>query len=249
MKAMEGHKVVDHAAWVAARQKHLIKEKEFTRLRDQVTRERQALPWERVEKEYSFEGPDGRLSLRDLFGGQSQLVIYHAMWNPDTADPPRTTYTTDSPCFVCSWWMDNLDRQAIHLTHRAATIAAVSRAPYSKIAAYRKRMGWTFPYYGSGGSDFNVDYHVSFAPEEMKGGKVEYNYTTSPWGSGMTEAPGITVFFKDEDDAIFHTYSTYARGLDMLNVGYHYMDLLPMGRDEAGQGPMRWLHRRDEYQD
>jgi predicted dithiol-disulfide oxidoreductase (DUF899 family) len=243
---MPPQKVVDHKAWVEARKRHLAKEKEFTRLRDQLSRERRDLPWELVEKDYVFEGPEGRRTFGDLFEGRSQLVLYHAMWNPDTADPPNTTYTVDAPCFVCSWWMDNLDRQAVHLAHRDITIAAASRAPYSKIARYRERMGWSFPYYSSAGSDFNFDYGVSFTPEQIREKTVEYNYRRADW-SRMTEAPGISVFFRDGEGSIYHTYSTYERGLDMLNVGYHYMDLVPKGRDEGDTGAF-WVRRRDEYE-
>jgi predicted dithiol-disulfide oxidoreductase (DUF899 family) len=241
---MANHRVVGHNDWVAARTKHLQKEKEFTQLRDQLSQERRDLPWELVDKEYSFEGESGRRTLTDLFDGRGQLVIYHAMWNPDTAGP-NTTWTVDSPCFSCSYWMDNFDRVAVHLNHRDITIAAASRAPYSKISDYRKRMGWTFPYYSSSGSDFNFDYGVSFTADELKQGKVNYNYRLNPFS--MTEAPGASVFRK-EDRAIYHTYSTYARGLDMLNVAYHYMDLVPKGRDEHGEG-QRWVRRRDEYPD
>lgn len=242
---MAGNKVVSHEEWVKARQKHLQKEKEFTRLRDQLTRERQQLPWERVEKEYSFEGERGRQTLAEVFDGRSQLTVYHAMFNPDTAGP-KTPWTEDAACFVCTWWMDNFDRQAIHLNHRDITIVAISRAPYPKIAAYKQRMGWTFPYLSSAGSDFNFDYDVSFREEDIASGKVEYNYRPTDWSG--TEAPGVSAFLKDADGAIFHTYSTYERGLDMLNVGYHYMDIAPKGRDETG-GAMSWLHRRDEYPD
>jgi predicted dithiol-disulfide oxidoreductase (DUF899 family) len=241
---MPEQRVVSHDEWLKSRQKHLQKEKEFTRLRDQLTRERQRLPWELVEKEYTFDGERGSQTLADLFDGRSQLVVYHAMFNPDTAGP-RTPYTTDAACFVCSWWMDNFDRVAIHLNHRDVTIVAISRAPYDKIAAYKRRMGWTFPYLSSAGSDFNFDYHVSFRDEDLARGKVEYNYRPVSWS--MSEAPGISVFLKD-DGRIYHTYSTYERGLDMLNVAYHYMDLVPKGRDEA-DGAMSWLRRHDEYPD
>jgi predicted dithiol-disulfide oxidoreductase (DUF899 family) len=245
---MTTHKVVQHDAWVTARKKHLAKEKEFTRLRDQLSRERRELPWELVEKEYTFEGEKGRQTLGDLFEGRSQLVIYHAMFNPETTGP-RTTWTADAPCFVCSFWMDNFNGITVHLNHRDITIAAVSRAPYPKLAAYKKRMGWTFPWLSSVGSDFNVDYHVSFTPEELETGRIYYNYEINPtWGwSAMSEGPGISVFLK-QDGRIYHTYSTYARGLDMLNVAYHYMDLVPKGRDE-GDGGASWVRRRDEYPD
>ena len=240
---MTTHKVVTHDQWVAARKKHLAKEKEFTRLRDRLSKERRGLPWELVEKKYTFEGEKGRQTLGEVFEGRSQLVIYHAMFNPETAGP-HTTWTADAPCFVCSFWMDNFNGITVHLNHRDITMVAVSRAPYAKLAAYKRRMGWTFPWYSSVGSDFNFDYRVSFTPEELAAGKVDYNYRMEP--VSMSEAPGISVFLK-EGGRIYHTYSTYARGGDMLNVAYHYMDLVPKGRDESEVG-VAWLRRRDEYQ-
>ena len=243
---MTTHKVVTHDQWVAARKKHLAKEKEFTRLRDQLSQERRELPWELVETDYTFEGGKGRLTLGEIFDGRRQLVIYHAMFNPDTAGP-RSTWTTDAPCFVCAFWMDNFNGITLHLNHRDITMAAVSRAPHAKLAAYKRRMGWTFPWYSSVGSEFNFDYRVSFTPDELKGDRVDYNYGMNPW-STMSEAPGISVFLK-EDGRIYHTYSTYARGLDMLNVAYHYMDLVPKGRDEGDAGAPAWVRRRDEYPD
>src|SRR5215218_7468263 len=222
---MTTHKVVKHDEWLKARKRHLAKEKELTRLRDQLSRERRELPWELVEKQYTFEGEHGRQTLTDLFEGRGQLVIYHAMFNPDTAGA-HTTWTADAPCFVCSFWMDNFNGITIHLNHRDITIAAISRAPYPKLAAYKKRMGWGFPWLSSLGSDFN--------------------YRLRPWGS--TEAPGISVFVKDGGQ-IYHTYSTYERGLDMLNLAYHYMDLVPKGRDEAEGAGALWVRRRDEYPD
>jgi len=241
---MTTHKVVTHDAWVTARKKHLAKEKEFTRLRDQLSRERRDLPWERVEKAYVFEGAAGQQSLADLFAGRQQLVIYHAMFNPDTAGP-RTTWTPDAPCYSCSFWMDNFNGVTVHLNHRDITMAAVSLAPYAKLAAYKQRMGWTFPWLSSAGSDFNFDYHVSFTADELQAPTVEYNYQATHFP--LSEAPGISVFLKDEDGQIYHTYSTFGRGLDMLNVAYHYMDLVPKGRDENEQGQAGWVHRRDEY--
>jgi len=218
---MPTHKVVKHDEWLKARKKHLAKEKEFTRLRDQLSRERRDLPWELVEKPYTFEGEHGRQTLSEIFEGRGQLVIYHAMFSPDTAGP-HTPWTTDAP------------------------MAAVSRAPYPKLAAYKKRMGWGFPWLSSLGSDFNFDYRVSFTDEELKAQKVDYNYRLNPWA--ITEAPGISVFLKDGGQ-IYHTYSTYARGLDMLNLAYHYMDLAPKGRDEGDGGATEWVRRRDEYED
>jgi len=240
------HKVVSHKEWLEARKRHLADEKEFTRQRDNLSQARRDLPWERVEKEYGFEGPNGRATLSELFQGRGQLVIYHAMFNPDTASE-STTWTTDAPCMVCSYWMDNFDGVVVHLNHRDVTMAAVSYAPYENLAAYRKRMGWGFPWYSSRGSDFNFDYRVSFTPEELAAGKADYNYRTDPISVG-SEAPGISVFTRGEDGEIYHTYSAYARGLDMLNVAYHYLDIVPKGRDEGDTGAM-WIHRRDEYPD
>ena len=243
---MVAHKVVSHDEWVAVRKKHLAKEKEFTHLRDQLSRERRALPWELVEKDYAFEGQRGKVSLQDVFDGRSQLVVYHAMFNPDTAGP-QTTWTADAACYACSWWMDNFNGITVHLNHRDITMAAVSLAPYPAIASYKKRMGWSFPWFSSAGSDFNFDYHVSFTPDELKAAKVEYNYRLIP-PPDSSEAPGISVFLND-GGKIYHTYSTYERGLDMLNVAYHYMYLLPKGRDEGEGGLNTWVRRRDEYPD
>jgi predicted dithiol-disulfide oxidoreductase (DUF899 family) len=239
---LAAHKVVSHDEWLAARRQHLAKEKEFTRIRDQLSRERRELPWELVEKDYSFVGDDGRVSLSDLFEGRGQLVIYHAMFNPDTAGP-NTPWTPDAACYVCSFWMDNVNGVAVHLNHRDITMAAVSIAAYDKIAAYKKRMGWTFPWYSSAGGDFNFDYRVSFRPDELAR-EVDYNYRPSQWSG--TEAPGISVFLRDGGQ-IYHSYSTYSRGLDMLNVAYHYMDLVPKGRDETEGAAATWVRRHDEY--
>jgi predicted dithiol-disulfide oxidoreductase (DUF899 family) len=238
------HKVVSHAEWLEARKRFLIEEKEFTKRRDQLSESRRELPWELVTKDYTFEGPNGRVTLAGVFEGRSQLTIYHAMFNPDTANPPRTTWTKDAACTACSWWMDNFNSQVVHLNHHDITMAAVSLAPYPRLAAYGNRMGWTFPWYSSIGSDFNFDYRVSFTPEEIAAGEADYNYRTDPISG--SEAPGVSVFHRDQAGSIYHTYSAYARGLDMLNVGYHYMDIVPKGREEA-EGNMRWLHRRDEY--
>jgi predicted dithiol-disulfide oxidoreductase (DUF899 family) len=242
---MTPHKVVRREEWLAARKKHLAKEKEFTQLRDQLSRERRNLPWELVEKQYTFEGEGGTRTLGDLFVGRSQLVIYHAMFSPDTAGP-QTPWTRDAACYVCSFWMDNFNGITVHLNHRDITMAAVSRAPYPALAAYKQRMGWSFPWWSSLGSDFNFDFRVSFTDAELKAAKVDYNYRLNPWG--ITEAPGISVFLRDGGQ-IYHTYSTYSRGLDMLNVAYHYIDLVPKGRDEADGGAAVWVRRHDEYRD
>jgi predicted dithiol-disulfide oxidoreductase (DUF899 family) len=239
------HTVVSHEEWLAARTQLLADEKQFTLLRDRLNQQRRALPWEAVDTEYVFEGPNGRQTLAELFDGRSQLVVYHAMFNPDTAGP-NTTWTDGAPCFSCSYWMDNVNGAVVHLNHRDITMVAVSRAPYPAIMAYRKRMGWGFPWLSSAGSNFNFDYRVSFTEDELASGQVDYNYRLTSFP--MSEAPGASVFFKDGEGHIFHTYSTYARGLDMLNVAYHYMDLVPKGRDERGQG-QSWVRRHDEYED
>jgi predicted dithiol-disulfide oxidoreductase (DUF899 family) len=235
------HHVVSHDEWLAARKQLLAEEKEFTRLRDQLSQRRRDLPWEAVDKEYVFEGPHGRQTLAELFDGRSQLVVYHAMFDPATASP-STSWTEDAACQFCSFWADNFNGIVVHLNHRDVTLVAVSRAPYAKIAAYEQRMGWTFPWVSSGKSDFNFDYRVSFTTQEVAE-QADYNYTIQAVGP---EQPGVSVFCKDAAGRIFHTYSTYARGLDMLNVAYHYLDLVPKGRDEGDGGPY-WVRRHDEY--
>ena len=235
---MNDHNVVSREQWLAAREQHLAKEKEFTRLRDRLSRERRELPWVKVDKEYLFEGPNGEESLSDLFDGRSQLIIYHFMLGPDW----------EEGCPSCSFWADNFDRIDIHLNHRDITLIAVSRAQLDKLDAYKKRMGWSFKWVSSYGSDFNHDYHVSFSPDEMEKGEVYYNYTMTRFPAD--EAPAISVFYKDDDGEVYHTYSCYARGLDMLNGAYHYMDLAPKGRDEDGlPNTMAWLRRRDQYEE
>jgi predicted dithiol-disulfide oxidoreductase (DUF899 family) len=207
--------------------------------------ERRELPWEAVEKEYVFEGPDGKRTLAELFEGRSQLVVYHAMFDPDAASP-STSWTTTAACEHCSFWADNFDGITVHLAHRDVTLVAVSRASSEKIASYRRRMGWTFPWYSSRGSTFNFDYFVSFTQDEVAAKKAFYNYT---WQDpSASEREGVSVFCKDPKGKIFHTYSAYARGIDMVNVAYHYLDLVPKGRDEGNQGP-HWVCRHDEYKD
>ncbi|HLJ82262.1 MAG TPA: thioredoxin family protein [Ktedonobacterales bacterium] len=235
--------MVSRGAWLEARKHLLGKEKEFTHLRDQLSEARRDLPWERVEKEYVFEGAHGSMTLAELFDGRSQLVVYHAMFDPATASP-STPWTEDAACPYCSWWADNFNGIVVHLNHRDVTLVAVSRAPYAKIAAYEQRMGWTFPWVSSGNGDFNFDYRVSFTAQELAEKKADYNYTIH---ADHSEMPGASVFIKDAAGTIFHTYSTYARGLDMLNVAYHYLDLVPKGRDEGSRGPY-WVRRHDEYE-
>jgi predicted dithiol-disulfide oxidoreductase (DUF899 family) len=237
------HPVVSHEEWLAARKQLLAEEKEFTRLRDRLSQRRRDLPWEAVDKEYVFEGPHGRQTLADLFDARSQLIVYHAMFDPATASP-STSWTVDAACPGCSFWMDHFNGIIVHLHHRDVTLVAVSRAPYAAIAAYAQRMGWTFPWVSSGDSDFNFDYNVSFTAQEVAERKADYNYTTQD--PRLTEREGLSVFFKDAAGRIFHTYSAYARGLDMVNVAYHYLDLVPKGRDEGDRG-LYWVRRHDEY--
>jgi predicted dithiol-disulfide oxidoreductase (DUF899 family) len=237
------HTVVSHEEWLAARKQLLAEEKEFTRLRDRLSQRRRDLPWEAVDKEYIFEGPNGRQTLADLFDGRSQLVVYHAMFDPATASP-STPWTDDAACPGCSFWADNFNGIIVHLHHRDVTLVAVSRAPYAKIATYEQRMGWTFPWVSSDNTDFNFDYRVSFTAQEVAERKADYNYTIQD--PGISEREGLSVFAKDAAGRIFHTYSAYARGLDMVNVAYHYLDLVPKGRDEEGRG-LYWVRRHDEY--
>jgi predicted dithiol-disulfide oxidoreductase (DUF899 family) len=232
---MTDHTIATHEQWLAARLELLSAEKEFTRQRDALTRRRMAMPWERVEKSYRFEGPDGALSLTDLFDGRSQLIVYHFMFAPDW----------DEACKSCSFWADNFNGIPVHLGHRDVTFTAVSLAPLAKIDAYKKRMGWSFPWVSSHGSDFNFDYHASFTPEQIAAGTY-YNYQVQP--NKVSEQVGISVFARNERGEVFHTYSCYSRGVDMLNGAYHYLDLVPKGRDEDDlQFSMAWLRRHDQY--
>ena len=235
---MTDYKVVSRDEWLAARRQYLAKEKEFTRLRDQLSRERRELPWVRVDREYLFDGPGGSHTLSDLFDGCSQLIVYHFMFGPDW----------EEGCPTCSFWADNFNGIDVHLRHRDISLVAVSRAKLETLEAYRKRMGWSFKWVSSFDSDFNHDYQVSFTAEEMQAGEMMYNYRITTFPSD--EAPGISVFFKNGDGEIFHTYSCYARGLDLLIGAYNFMDLAPKGRDEDGLPyTQAWLRRRDQYDD
>jgi predicted dithiol-disulfide oxidoreductase (DUF899 family) len=229
-------KVVSSDEWLAARKEHLAKEKEFTKLRDKLSRERRELPWEKVEKQYVFEGPNGKETLADLFGQRRQLIVYHFMFGPGWKEG----------CPSCSYLADHYDGAAIHLANRDVTLAVVSRATLAEIETFKKRMGWRFKWVSSFGSDFNYDYHVSFTKDDTAKGKVFYNYA---WGEFPSEeAPGASVFYKDEAGEIFHTYSTYARGLDILVGTYNFLDLAPKGRDEDGLAhTMAWVRHHDRY--
>jgi predicted dithiol-disulfide oxidoreductase (DUF899 family) len=234
MTTTQDHPVVSHEEWLSTRTAFLAKEKEFTRLRDELNRRRRELPWEIVEKEYVFEGADGKQTLPELFDGRSQLIVYHFMFDPGW----------EAGCPHCSFWADNFNEIIVHLNQRDVTMIAVSRAPYPKLAAYEKRMGWDFKWVSSFGTDFNFDYRVSFTAEELERKEAVYNFKTLR--PGMQEREGASVFYKDPEGRVFHTYSTYARGIDMLNTAYHYIDLAPKGRDE-GDRTQFWVRRHDEY--
>ena len=231
---MKNSSVVSRDEWLRARKGLLVKEKEFTRLRDQLSAERRSLPWVKIDKEYVFEGPEGRQHLAELFDDKSQLMIYHFMLGPDW----------EEGCPSCSFWADNFDGIDIHLAHRDISFLCVSRAPYKKIEAYKQRMGWCFKWVSSYGSNFNFDLGVSFSPKEKVANEITYNYLQQPYF--IDELAGVSVFYKDGQGEIFHTYSTYSRGLDILNGAYNYIDLSPRGRDE-GDGIMNWLRRHDQY--
>jgi predicted dithiol-disulfide oxidoreductase (DUF899 family) len=228
------HKVVTRDRWMAARKRLLVKEKQLTRLADKLAKERRALPWEAIAKEYVFDGPNGRETLAQLFDGRSQLVVYHFMFGPDW----------DAGCPHCSRWADNFNGVIVHLNQRDVTMVAVSRAPYEKLAAYRQRMGWSFKWVSSFGSDFNYDFNVSFTPEEMRKKKAFYNFKTR--NPDAPEREGVSVFYKDAKGKVYRTYSTFARGIEALNLDYKYLDVVPKGRDEGGRGPF-WVRRHDEY--
>jgi predicted dithiol-disulfide oxidoreductase (DUF899 family) len=236
-KTADARRVVSHQDWLQARRALLAREKELTHLRERIAEERRALPWEKVDKHYEFDTLDGRKTLAQLFGNHSQLVVYHFMFGPQW----------EQGCPSCSFWADNFNGIPVHLAHRDVAFTAISRAPLAKLQQYQRRMGWSFPWASSHGSDFNFDFQVSFTPEALQG-KVFYNFEDRTFPS--EEAPGISVFHRNADGEVFHTYSCYARGLDWMNGAYHYLDLVPKGRDEAGLPyTMAWLRRHDQYTD
>ena len=234
---MTTHRIVSREEWVTARRQHLAREKELTRFRDQLSQERRALPWVKVDTPYLFDGPDGQESLADLFEGRSQLIVQHFMFDP----------SWEEGCKSCSFWVDNFDGIVIHLNQRDVTFVLVSRAPFATLQAYRERMGWRVKWVSSLHTDFNRDFHVTFTPQELEAGQAYYNYAARSFPA--PEAPGVSVFSKGADGAVYHTYSCYARGLDMLNGAYQLLDLVPRGRDEEGLSySMEWLRHHDRYQ-
>jgi len=236
-RTVDNPKIVSREEGVAARKRLLAKEKQLTRQRDAIAAERRQLPWVKVEENYVFDSPSGKKTLADLFDGRSQLIVYHLMFGPDWQEA----------CPSCSFNMDHTDPALVHLAQRDVSFAAVSRAPISKIEAFKKRMGWKFNWVSSYGSDFNYDYQASFTPEQMAKGKVEYNFELMEFPS--SEGPGFSVFYKDKDGSIFHTYSAYARGTENTVNTYSYLDLVPKGRDEDDLPfTMAWLRHHDRYE-
>jgi len=235
-EALTSHPIVSHEQWLAKRRELLRKEKELTRLHDRLAAERRDLPWERIDKNYVFDAPGGKVRIADLFGGRSQLAIYHFMFGPDWQEG----------CPSCSYVSDHLNAVLPHLAARDVTVTMVSRAPLAKIEAFKKRMGWRFPWVSSHETDFNTDFHVSFTQQQMAQGKVDYNYTLQEFPSD--EAPGLSLFYKNPSGEIFHTYSTFGRGLESLIGAYMLLDLAPKGRDEDELPfPMEWVRYHDRY--
>jgi predicted dithiol-disulfide oxidoreductase (DUF899 family) len=234
---MQPPKIVSHDEWTAARTAYLAEEKAFSKARDALSKKRRELPWEKVEKKYLFDGPNGKETLADLFGGKSQLIVYHFMFGPDW----------EQGCPSCSFVADHFDGTVIHLAQRDVTFLLVSRAPLDQIEKFKKRMGWKFKWVSSFGTDFNHDYQVSASPEEKASGNAMYNYEMTTFPSD--ERPGASVFCKNGAGDIFHTYSTYGRGLDILVGTYNLLDLAPKGRDEEGlKWSMAWLRHHDRYE-
>jgi predicted dithiol-disulfide oxidoreductase (DUF899 family) len=231
------HEIVSREEWLNARKALLALEKEETKLRDKVRAERLTLPWVKVDKTYAFETPQGRKTLADLFDGRSQLIVYHFMYGPEW----------EAGCPGCSFMADHIDGMLPHLNSHDVTMIAVSRAPLEKLAVYKKRMGWKFPWLSSFGSDFNFDYHVSFTREELASGKVMYNYRETPSQDAHDELPGLSAFFKDEDGTVYHTYSDYARGGEEALGTLMILDRAPKGRNETGT--LSFVKRKDEYDD
>ena len=235
--SIEGHRIVSRDEWVAERKRLLAREKEMMQLSDAIARERRALPWVRVDKGYVFDTPEGQSTLADLFEGRRQLLVQHFMLVPGA----------EQGCKSCSYMADHADGMNIHLAHRDVTFLAVSRAPLGEIERFRRRMGWQFKWVSSHGSDFNYDFGVSFSPAEVARGKLNYNYGT--WPHTGEEWPGVSVFYKDDAGDVFHTYSTYGRGVEVMMGTYRLLDLTPKGRDEEGlQYTMAWVRHHDRYE-
>jgi predicted dithiol-disulfide oxidoreductase (DUF899 family) len=236
-KSTENHRVVSREDWIDERKALLAHEKELTRLRDRMARERRALPWVRIDKNYIFDTPEGPRTLADLFDGRRQLVVQHFMFGPGW----------EQGCPSCSYMADHNDGMAVHLAHRDVTLVAVSRAPLAEIERFRQRMGWKFQWVSSHDSDFNYDFGVSFTPEEVAQGEINYNFGLRHFA--REELPGVSVYFKDDAKDVFHTYSTYGRGVEVMMGTYNMLDLVPQGRGERDVGhKMEWVRHHDRYE-
>jgi predicted dithiol-disulfide oxidoreductase (DUF899 family) len=231
----EDRKVVSQREWTAARKKLLVKEKKFSKLRDELNLQRRKLPWVKVEKEYVFAGPKGKIAFADLFGGKRQLVVYHFMFGPGW----------ELGCPHCSFWADHFDSVIIHLGQRDTAFAVVSRAPWKEIQPFKKRMGWKFNWVSSAKTDFNFDFNVSFTPEQIKSRTAVYNF--GPLDMDIDEREGVSAFYLDKNGDIYWTYSSYARGIDLMNATYNFLDLTAKGRDEDPESTQDWVRYHDEY--
>jgi predicted dithiol-disulfide oxidoreductase (DUF899 family) len=229
-------RIVSRQDWLVARLAHLQQEKKLTRQREELRRQRSELPWVKLDQNYVFTGPNGRVTMADLFEGRSQLIVYHFMFGADWGEG----------CAHCSFVADHFDGARVHLNAKDVSFTAISHAPWPEIAPFRQRMGWKFPWVSSAGTSFNTDYHVSFTPEQIASGKVPYNYAERPFP--VEEAPGFSVFAKNAEGEVFHTFSSYGRGIEVLMGTYHFLDLVPKGRNESADTPMDWVRYHDRYE-
>jgi predicted dithiol-disulfide oxidoreductase (DUF899 family) len=236
-QALNQHPVVSEKEWIEARKALLAKEKQFAHLREELAQQRRDLPWQKVDKQYAFDGPNGKETLADLFGSKNQLIVYQFMFAPEW----------EEGCPHCSFWADHYDAMIPHLKQRDTSLVVVSRAPLNKIEKFKSRMGWRFKWVSSGQSDYNYDFQASFRPEDIQRNAVFYNYQTVKMK--MTDREGISIFYKNPSGIVFHTYSTYARGIDMVNPTYQFLDLLPKGRDEEAEFPQSWVTYHDRYKE
>ena len=232
---IENRKVVSQKQWLVARKKFLTEEKKFSKLRDKINLQRRKLPWVKIEKEYIFDWPAGKVTLGDLFAGKSQLIIYHLMFGPGWGEA----------CEHCSFWADHFDSVNFHIGQRDTTFAVVSRAPLAEIEPFKKRMGWKFNWVSSFNTDFNFDFNVSFTPEQRRSGKAVYNYAPSEMDADERE--GVSAFYRDANGDIYHTYSSYERGIDLMNTTYNFLDLTAKGRDENSEHSQDWVRYHDQY--
>jgi predicted dithiol-disulfide oxidoreductase (DUF899 family) len=235
VRGFENRKVVSQKQWLVARKKLLAKEKKFSKLHDELNLERRKLPWVKIEKEYIFHGPTGKVTLADLFGSKGQLIIYHFMFGPGW----------EEGCEHCSFWADHFDSANIHIGQRDTAFAVVSRAPLTEIEPFKKRMGWRFNWVSSFNTDFNFDFNVSFTPEQIKTGVLPYNY--GKFKMKIDELQGVSAFYRDNNGDIYHTYSSYARGIDLMNATYNFLDLTAKGRDENPDATQDWVRYHDQY--